>query len=97
MPRWAHRIGALERGLRRTETDNRLHVWEWLIRPDGRLLKTDALDHHAAHDLVGCQDVAWDVAGAVVELDLSPPEQDELCAIIRGSGEASPIRSSSPS
>jgi hypothetical protein len=49
-------------------TDNRLHAWEWLVTPGGALLKTDAVDHASAHDLVGCQDVAWDVAGGVVEL-----------------------------
>ncbi len=74
---WARRLErrtanleAFEPRLRRIETDNRLHAWEWLSLPDGRLLKADALDHHAAHDLVGCQDVAWDIAGAVAELDL---------------------------
>ncbi|WP_431268207.1 hypothetical protein [Dankookia sp. P2] len=30
------------------------------------------MDHHAAHDLIGCQDIAWDVAGAMVELGLDP-------------------------
>ena len=63
--------GLLEGAVRRVETDNRLHAWEWLHAPDGRLLKTDALDHHAGHDLIGCQDIAWDIAGATVELDLS--------------------------
>ena len=53
-------------------TDNRLHAWEWLVLPGGRVLKADAVDHHAAHDLVGCQDIAWDVAGATVELGLNP-------------------------
>ena len=59
--------------MRRVETDNRLHRWEWLAGPS-LLLKTDAVDHAAAHDLVGCQDIAWDVAGAAVELDLSATE-----------------------
>jgi hypothetical protein len=68
--------------VRRVETDNRLHAWEWLLARDGRLLKTDALDHHAAHDFVGCQDVAWDIAGAAVELGLSPAERDRLCAAV---------------
>ncbi len=72
----------LERHIRRVETDNRLHAWEWLALPAGRILKTDALDHHAAHDLVGCQDIAWDIAGATIELGLSPAEQDTLCAIL---------------
>ena len=49
---------------------------------DGRLVKTDALDHNAAHDLVGCQDIAWDVAGASVEFDLSGAERDRLIATI---------------
>ncbi|MCB4820689.1 hypothetical protein [Roseicella aerolata] len=69
--RWtAAELAALGVRARPVETDNRLHAWEWLALPDGRLLKADALDHHAAHDLIGCQDIAWDVAGAMVELGL---------------------------
>jgi hypothetical protein len=60
-------------------TDNRMHWWEW-IRSGNRWLKLDALDHHAAHDLVGCQDIAWDIAGAAVELGLSRDGRDELAA-----------------
>ncbi|HKH32781.1 MAG TPA: hypothetical protein VKA80_01240, partial [Beijerinckiaceae bacterium] len=60
-------------------TDNRLHAWEWLVAGD-RLVKTDALDHHAAHDLIGCQDLAWDVAGTTVEFALGPDARDRLCA-----------------
>ncbi|HZF93793.1 MAG TPA: hypothetical protein VEZ20_02865 [Allosphingosinicella sp.] len=56
------------------ETDNRLDLHEWIEPEPGRWLKTDALDHHAAHDLIGCQDIAWDVAGAVVEFDLGGEE-----------------------
>ena len=72
--RWKPALPRLERGVRRIETDNRLHAWEWIMAPDGRLLKTDALDHHAGHDLIGCQDLAWDLAGATVELNLSSAE-----------------------
>ncbi len=61
----------------RVETDNRLHAWEWLVA-GAHLLKTDALDHHAGHDLVGCQDIAWDVAGAAVEFELSAGEERRL-------------------
>ncbi|NGP18613.1 hypothetical protein [Devosia aurantiaca] len=50
-------------------TDNRMHACEWLHGPEG-WIKLDGLDHHAAHDLIGCQDIAWDLAGAAVELDL---------------------------
>jgi len=51
-----------------------MHAWEWVV-VDGTFVKTDAVDHHAAHDLVGCQDLAWDIAGASHELGL---ELDEL-------------------
>jgi hypothetical protein len=60
----------LQQLVRPVRTDGRLHEHEWLRLPDGRLLKADALDHHRAHDLVGAQDIAWDAAGAVVELGL---------------------------
>lgn len=76
--RFAQAAGHLEHRIRRVETDNRLHRWEWLVDRDGTLLKTDALDHCAAHDLVGCQDVAWDVAGTVIEFGLDPDEEAEL-------------------
>lgn len=72
----------LVRYLRRVDTDNRLHAWKWLVRDDGRLLKTDALDHNGGHDPVGCQDIAWDVAGACVEFDLSSAERDQLARIV---------------
>jgi hypothetical protein len=51
-----------------------MHAWEWLVTPDGELVKTDAADHCAAHDLIGCQDAAWDVAGASIELGLDANE-----------------------
>ncbi|KGM31894.1 hypothetical protein, partial [Inquilinus limosus] len=78
--RLARSARRLEGRVCRVETDNRLHRWEWLLDRDGAVLKTDALDHCAAHDLVGCQDIAWDVAGAAVEFDLDPDEQAELQA-----------------
>jgi hypothetical protein len=55
-------------------SDNRMHAWEWLQLRDGRLVKTDALDHDDAHDLIGCQDPAWDVAGAEADFALTPEE-----------------------
>jgi hypothetical protein len=58
--------------------DGRLHAWEWLLTPGGGLLKVDAVDHSCGHDLVGCQDIAWDVAGAELELGLSEAETERL-------------------
>jgi hypothetical protein len=69
---------ALAATVRPMEIDGRLHRWEWLVTPGGTLLKADALDHHAAHDLVGPQDIAWDVAGAEAEFDLDPDETERL-------------------
>lgn len=75
---WRERLGAIGRGSRRIHVDGRLHLWEWMRLPDGRVLKTDGLDHARAHDLVGAQDVAWDVAGAGVELRLDAPAESAL-------------------
>jgi hypothetical protein len=72
---------ALAPRVHRVEIDGRLHAWEWLVQGDGSLLKADALDHHAAHDMIGCQDITWDLAGAAVELELTAAEQQRLAAI----------------
>lgn len=58
-----------------------MHAWEWITSAQG-WLKLDGLDYHAAHDLVGFQDIAWDVAGAAVELGLSEVERDQLAAAL---------------
>jgi hypothetical protein len=63
-------LAGLAAALHPCRVDGRMQAWEWLVLADGRLLKADALDHHAAHDLVGCQDIAWDVAAAEFELGL---------------------------
>ena len=83
---WEPRLPMLERRVRRTVTDNRLAPHEWLRVDDRRLLKADALDHHAGHDLIGCQDPAWDVAGAILEFDL-----DELASAALASATGVPI------
>jgi hypothetical protein len=63
-------VDTLAQSARPVRVDGRLHAPKWIARPDGRIFKVDALDHHCAHDIVGCQDLAWDVAGAAVELDV---------------------------
>jgi hypothetical protein len=75
---WKERLPELASLARPVLTDNRMHAWEWLVTPEGKILKADALDHHAANDLVGAQDPAWDLAGAVVELELSDDERGRL-------------------
>jgi hypothetical protein len=72
---------SLQRQVRPVLTDNRLHAWEWIVTPDA-LLKTDALDHHQGHDLVGAQDIHWDLAGAAVEFSLDGAELADLFAAL---------------
>ena len=84
--RWTPaQVADLARRQHPVEIDGRLHPWKWLVLPDGRLLKCDALDHHAGHDLVGCQDIAWDVAGAAEEFALMP---DGVARLSRAVAEA---------
>jgi len=71
---WERHLPELASLARPVLTDNKMHAWEWLVTPEGRILKADALDHHRGNDLVGPQDPAWDLAGAAVELDLDDRE-----------------------
>ena len=75
---WRDRVETLEQCVARIPTDNKLDRVEWLRTDAGALIKTDALDHHCGHDLIGCQDVAWDIAGAIVEFDLDHFSAGEL-------------------
>jgi hypothetical protein len=70
----------LKRSVYPVTIDGRLQPWEWLLTPGGQILKTDAVDHHCAHDLIGCQDIAWDVAGAAVEFSLDGTDRERLRA-----------------
>jgi hypothetical protein len=89
LDRFQSSIPRLTSAFRPVATDNKLHLWEWLVLPDGRLLKADALDHHAGHDLIGAGDAAWDVAGASIELGLSEEEEADLADRV---ARASPFR-----
>ncbi len=87
LDRWAPQVEALESLSRPVAIDGRLGPQEWLGDGSGLPLKVDALDHCCAHDLVGCQDVAWDVAGAAIEWDLDDGETEALrLAVARRSG-----------
>ncbi|MDB5682550.1 MAG: hypothetical protein JWM75_248, partial [Sphingomonas bacterium] len=80
---------AMESRVVRMATDNRCDPHEWLRLPDGRILKADALDHDAAHDLIGAQDLAWDVAGIAAEFDLDEDAMGQLVAATeRAAGRA---------
>lgn len=52
--------------------DCRMLPHEWRLTPDGLLLKTDAVGHAEGHQLPGPADIAWDLAGTIIEWELSP-------------------------
>ncbi len=47
--------------------DGHMQPHEWLLAKDGRLLKTDSGSHGDDHFFPGPTDIAWDLAGAIVE------------------------------
>lgn len=50
--------------------DCRMLPHEWLTTPKGRILKSDGAGHGEGHQLPGPVDVAWDLAGVIVEWGL---------------------------
>jgi hypothetical protein len=52
-----------------TQLDARMFPHEWIETSTG-YLKVDPLDHHDDHFFPGPQDIAWDVAGTIVEFQL---------------------------
>jgi len=61
--------------------DARMAPHEWVIDEQGGLLKTDAVEHGDDHLFPGFCDIAWDIAGAIVEWDLSPGHARALLAL----------------
>lgn len=51
--------------------DARMMPQEWLIVDDNRLMKLDAASHGDDHFYPGATDIAWDIAGTIVEWELS--------------------------
>lgn len=86
LDRFTATLTRLARMERRVATDNRMHAWEWICSESGEILKCDATDHCAGHDLIGCRDAAWDAAGAIIEFSLSASEATQLLASIDAHG-----------
>ena len=76
---WRPHLDAIAAEAEPVRMDGKLDCHEFLKLPHGRIVKTDALDHHAAHDLIGCQEIYWDVAGATIEWTLSHAETQFIC------------------
>lgn len=58
--------------------DGRMQPFEWIESPQGELLKTDAISHGDNHFFPGPCDIAWDLAGAIVEWELNSEAADFL-------------------
>lgn len=58
--------------------DARMMPHEWIATPDRHLLKVDAASHGDDHFYPGPTDIAWDVAGAIVEWNLDDEARDLL-------------------
>jgi hypothetical protein len=52
--------------------DGRMHLHEWRITPEGRLIKLDGASHGDDHFFPGPTDIAWDLAGVIVDWQLQP-------------------------
>lgn len=56
--------------------DGRMQPQEWLLMPDGEMLKTDSGSHGDDHFFPGPTDIAWDLAGAIVEWQMDEAKAD---------------------
>lgn len=58
--------------------DSRMQPHEWIVRLDGAPIKTDGESHGDDHFFPGPCDIAWDLAGAVVEWRMNADATDAL-------------------
>lgn len=58
--------------------DGRMQPFEWITSRHGELLKTDAISHGDNHFFPGPCDIAWDLAGTMVEFNLEREAKEFL-------------------
>jgi hypothetical protein len=58
--------------------DGRMQPHEWLLNTEGKLLKTDSGSHGDDHFFPGPTDIAWDLAGAIVEWKMNDEQRTEF-------------------
>jgi len=59
-----------------TVCDNRMAPHHWFVAKHGRVWKLDAAIHGDDHFLPGLCDIAWDLAGVIVEWSLDSSERE---------------------
>jgi hypothetical protein len=68
--------------------DGKMQPHEWLLSTEGKLLKTDSGSHGDDHFFPGATDIAWDLAGAIVEWQMNEEQIAEfLDTYHRASGD----------
>jgi hypothetical protein len=78
---------------RAVTADGRMHPHEWLLTQDGQMLKTDSGSHGSDHFFPGATDIAWDLAGAIVEWQMDDVEADLFLGMYqRASGDDARLR-----
>jgi len=63
--------------------DGRMQPHEWVATTGGRLLKTDSGSHGDDHFFPGVTDIAWDLAGAIVEWRMNAAQRKMLLGTYR--------------
>jgi hypothetical protein len=58
--------------------DGRMQPHEWILSNEGKLLKTDSGSHGNDHFFPGPTDIAWDLAGAIVEWQMNEEQAEEF-------------------
>jgi len=73
--------------------DGRMQPHEWLLTAEGKLLKTDSGSHGDDHFFPGPTDIAWDLAGAIVEWKMNDEQRAEFMALYhRATGDDASAR-----
>lgn len=67
-------------------TDGRMQPWEWIRKMDGKLVKSDGSTHGDDHFFPGPTDIAWDLAGAIVEWNMDGKSAEFLVREFRRRG-----------
>ncbi|MBN1600501.1 MAG: hypothetical protein JW915_02780 [Chitinispirillaceae bacterium] len=72
-----------------TAIDGRMQLHKWL-QFDNHIIKIDNTDHYHDQFFPGCQDIAWDIAGGIIEWDLNYDQEKYFTnAYIKESGDIS--------
>jgi hypothetical protein len=70
--------------------DGRMQPHEWLLTAEGQMCKTDSGSHGDDHFFPGPTDIAWDLAGAIVEWRMTAAQRRYFLACYRAASGDDP-------